>query len=65
MTEPDVIAAMDKVWSEVCASAAEPQFILVDGEMHEVLTQVMREAEALERVCSPAGLRALFPGLRG
>ncbi len=43
--------AFDTAWSQVgtCSTFEETN----------------RAAEDLERVCSPAGLRSLFPGLRG
>ncbi|WP_439587504.1 hypothetical protein [Hydrogenophaga sp.] len=61
MSKPP-IDVMDAAWREACESGMSG-YIVMDGTAQRVISRLEMEIDALDRVCSPAGLKSLFPGL--
>lgn len=53
--------ALQEVWQ----GGGQPEYMVMDGQMHQLYTDEMRRLDRLQKVCTPAGLRGLFPGLKG
>lgn len=54
---------LEATWGEVCTQY-DPEWIVIEDTMHRLVTSEMKRIAELDRICSPAGLRSLFPGLR-
>jgi len=53
--------AMEEAWR---SPAEQPEWILIGGVLHRTMRGELARLEALDRICSPAGLRSIFPWVR-
>lgn len=66
MTEADqeLIDAIERAWLSASMEGMGG-YVVMDATAQRVLSRIDMELTALDRVCSPAGLKSLFPGLGG
>lgn len=56
LTQQDIEKAMEEIWGK----GGKPETIQIAGVWYDVMSEI----EELDRVCTPSGLRSLFPGLK-
>lgn len=56
--------AIEDAMAKVFKSGPDPEFFLLNGEMHQVFTREAQQAEWRSRLFSQSGLRSLFVGLK-
>jgi hypothetical protein len=64
-TTQEIMKTFDAVWREAMHLPPLPRTMVLDRSTMEVIEVVSAEQRWLDRLNSPAGLKALFPALKG
>jgi hypothetical protein len=65
-TTQEILESFETVWNQCRVRYSQPQkFLVIDRATMDVIEVVSAEQRWLDRLNSPAGLKALFPALKG
>lgn len=64
-TTQEIEKAFEAVWWEMLFAPPKPRVLVLDRSTMDVIEVMSAEQRWLDRLNSPAGLKVLFPALKG